>query len=110
MNSVGEEIVQLASPPAAPANQILYRATPSGLVGSVMELSSDVNDRLYATKRIALRAPYPKIGAAAPKNTINVIILESNRFTNLERESWPAQSGLDVVEKIHPNCPLAAGP
>jgi hypothetical protein len=67
MNSVGDEIVQLASPPAAPASQILYGETPTGLVGSVMELSRAVSDRLYATKRIALRAPYPKIGAAAPR-------------------------------------------
>jgi len=79
MNSVGEEIVQLASPPAAPASQILYRATPSGLVGSVIEPSSDVNDRLYATKRIALRAPYPKIGAAAPRYAINIVQFESDR-------------------------------
>ena len=66
MNSVGEDIVQLASPPAAPASQILDRGTPSGLVGSVTDLSKAIKDRLYATKRRALSAPYPKMGAAAP--------------------------------------------
>jgi hypothetical protein len=46
MNSVGDDIVQLANPPAAPANQILCKGTPRGFVGSVTELSASINDRL----------------------------------------------------------------
>jgi hypothetical protein len=46
MNSVGEDTVQLAMPPTAPAIQILDNETPSGLVVSMMELSIDFNVRL----------------------------------------------------------------
>ena len=46
MSSVGDEIVQLANPPAAPASQMLYGETPTGLVGSDTDPSKAFNDRL----------------------------------------------------------------
>lgn len=80
MNSVGDEMVQLASPPAAPASQTLYNGVPL-VVGSVVVVvvvvvvSRYFKLRLYVTKSKALRAPYPRMGAAAPihiKQNINV--------------------------------------
>jgi hypothetical protein len=67
-NSVGDDTTQLARPPTAPANQTWYNGTPTGFVGSVTDGGAKyINVLLYATKRIALSAPYPNTGAAAPE-------------------------------------------
>lgn len=46
MNSVGDDTVQLATPPAAPASQILLKGIPCGFVESMIELSKNFKDRL----------------------------------------------------------------
>lgn len=46
MNSVGEDTVQLATPPAAPASHTLYNDVPLGSVGSVTEGSKNISDLL----------------------------------------------------------------
>ncbi|KAL4912555.1 vacuolar protein 14 C-terminal Fig4p binding-domain-containing protein [Aspergillus aurantiobrunneus] len=72
-----------------------------------MELSKSFNDRLYDTKSKALRAPYPRIGAAAP--TIDVSTRTTFKKVHIPRtrelvfskyRPRPSNQGGDVTPSI----------
>lgn len=78
ISSVGVDTTHVARPPIAPARNVVTRLEPVVDVGFTVS-SPDVevggngkawfskaSERLYETKSKALRAPYPRIGAAVP--------------------------------------------
>lgn len=74
ISSVGELITQDASPPTAPAMNVVYRFVAGpGESGLYPGLRKAVV-RLYVMKRSALRAPYPRIGAVAPRIKEEVLL------------------------------------
>jgi hypothetical protein len=61
MSSVGADTTNDARPPVAPASQTFAKG-----VGEPDGSESSASVRLYVTKRSALSAPYPSMGAVAP--------------------------------------------